>query len=195
MTRKKAKGNRKGRPFEIMVARLLSLWWTDNEDDFVFFHSHSSGAMATSNAKTGKSRSGHHGDIAYVKAIGEPLIRLVCMECKKGYGKATVIDFLDGTRYNHEYKQWLVKARRDAKATGAKYWWIIHRRDAKNILLTTSQGFWEALCDSVGRSVPFFPLVMTVARTKGTKYVRLVTVPFEEFLKIVSPDDIKEILE
>ncbi len=153
--------------------------------------------MATSNAKAGKSRKGHHGDIAHVKSTGEPFTNLVCTEVKKGYNKSTVIDFIDGGRFNHEYRQWVTKARRDMEATGAKYWWIIHRRDSKDILLTVPCRFWNALSESseiVRKALMHchIPTTTTIARTKGRKYVRLVTVPLAEFLNTISPEDIKE---
>lgn len=194
--RKSAKGNKKGRPFEILVAKTLSLWWTDSEDDWIFAHSHTSGAMATSAAKRGKSRAGHHGDIAYVNAIGKPFVDLICTEVKKGYNKSTIVDFIDGPKFNHEYSKWVTKVRRDMKATGAKYWWIIHRRDTKGILLTFPQKFLSSLLDcerfrkTFGRS--FVPTIMTTAKTKNRKCVRLMTVPLIELLNVVTPQDIKE---
>lgn len=95
----------KGGNFERKCARLISLWWTNGEDETVFYRSHASGARATSRAKSGKETEGQYGDLCAAKPIGKPLIDHWCEEFKTGYSKKNknkqtvnwcAIDVLDG---------------------------------------------------------------------------------------------------
>jgi hypothetical protein len=76
----------KGGSFEREVAKQLSLWWTGAKRDDVFYRSHSSGARFTQRRKAGKDTALQAGDLTCSDPIGEPLIRIWNIECKKGYG-------------------------------------------------------------------------------------------------------------
>ena len=65
MTRKNSKA--KGNSFERKIAKKLSLWWSNNKDDSVFWRSASSGAWATNLKKKGIIVKEQSGDIALVR--------------------------------------------------------------------------------------------------------------------------------
>jgi hypothetical protein len=80
-------GKSKGGDFEREIARLLSLWWTGNHREDVFYRSHSSGARFTVRKKSGKDAALQGGDITASDPIGVPLIARWSIEIKTGYGK------------------------------------------------------------------------------------------------------------
>jgi|WetSurSiteA1Bulk_404760.scaffolds.fasta_scaffold32503_2 hypothetical protein len=77
----------RGHGFERKIAKMLSLWWSSNKDDNVFYRSQSSGARATQRNKQKKDTKFQHGDICPSSSEGEALISIWHVECKIGYGK------------------------------------------------------------------------------------------------------------
>lgn len=83
----------KGGSFEREIAKALSLWWTENTRDDVFYRSHASGGRFTSRRKIGKDTALQGGDITASDPIGEPLISEWSIEIKTGYsGKKKLKD-------------------------------------------------------------------------------------------------------
>ena len=82
----------KGSAFERKICKLLSLWYTENERDDVFFRSASSGAMATQRFKKGKKTSGQQGDVTSTDVEGIGFINKFSIELKSY--KDFSLDFL-----------------------------------------------------------------------------------------------------
>jgi len=85
----------KGDQWEREVSRTLSLWWTNDEEDDVFWRVRASGARATTRRKQGKNTANQEGDIMAVDERGLPLTRLCVIELKKGYSDCEMLDLLD----------------------------------------------------------------------------------------------------
>ena len=85
-------GKLKGGEFERKICKLLSLWYTENERDDVFFRSASSGAMATQRFKKGKKTSGQQGDTTSTDLEGIKFINKFSIELKSY--KDFSLDFL-----------------------------------------------------------------------------------------------------
>jgi len=83
MTNPKTQGGN----YEREIASLLSLWYTKNKRDDIFYRSHSSGGRATNRKKAGKELEGQYGDICATDPSGKPLIDAWVCECKHGYGE------------------------------------------------------------------------------------------------------------
>ena len=90
-----AGGSRKGFPFEREMAKRLSLWWTEDERDDVIWRSDASGGRATIRRKAGKSLKGQHGDLCSTDPCSAPLFAATIIECKRGYGRWSLLDALD----------------------------------------------------------------------------------------------------
>jgi hypothetical protein len=76
-------GKKKGGGYEREKARQLSLWFTKDKNDDVFWRTSASGAKATVNLQAGKDVNfNHFGDIGAINTIGFPFIELVNIECK-----------------------------------------------------------------------------------------------------------------
>ena len=85
----------KGSEFEREFCKDLSLWWTDQERDDIFWRSSNSGGRATVRAKVGRTTAGQYGDVAAIDFDGLPLLELMTMELKRGYSKNTIQDLVD----------------------------------------------------------------------------------------------------
>ena len=127
----------KGGQYERDICHQLSLWWTNGEDDFVFWRTANSGGRATVRAKKGKKSDGHCGDVCAVNPIGQPFIDLVTPEIKRGYNNDTFHALLDAppTAASSKYETWIIKARDAAKRQGSYSWCLIHRRDRRRPLI------------------------------------------------------------
>jgi len=78
----------KGSEFEKHVAKMLSFWWTQDEDyprDDIFYRTHGSGSRHTSRMKKKKTTANAAGDLMFIDDAGEPFIRNFIVEIKSGY--------------------------------------------------------------------------------------------------------------
>lgn len=148
----------KGSSFEREFAKKLSLWWTNGEDDFIFWRTSQSGGRATTRAKSGRKANLHCGDIGAVDPRGEPLLKWFSFELKRGYGRSTIQDLLDTTvdAKQSKYEEWIVKADRDRDRAGAMFWALIHRRDRKEPLLFLPYSFNKYIAPDDLYKIRFF---------------------------------------
>ena len=178
----------KGAPFERELSKQLSLWWTNGENDAVFWRSSQSGGRATTREKSGKKTKGQYGDIAVTDPIGQPLIELVSIEAKNGYNNRDIMQFLDTKKVpKGSLQEFINQASRDAMRAEVPYWWMIHKRDRKQPLLYMPYTFYTAINDIDG--VITFPRVATV-QASG---VDLLVVPWEDFLYTVESRTVRRL--
>ncbi|RLC31370.1 hypothetical protein DRH13_03140 [Candidatus Woesebacteria bacterium] len=131
----------KGGGFERIVCKRLSLWWTNNKRDDIFWRSTQSGGRATTRAKKGVTTANSSGDMCYLDAIGKPFIDGMIVELKRGYGggkkrktkEVKVLEILDNsTKKNFLLLEWLKKLEMERIRSERKYSWLIFRRDRMN---------------------------------------------------------------
>lgn len=132
----KARGNKKGSPFEREISGFLSKWWTGQDKKRIFWRSASSGGMATNASQLTRYQ---HGDITAIDPIGLPFLDLFTIELKKGYPD-TVFDLLLKTK-NNVWKTWIPKAEHDRKQNKSKFFMIIHKQDHKKGIIVFSPAF------------------------------------------------------
>jgi len=173
----------------------LSKWWTGGKRDDVFWRSSNSGGRATVRWQSGKKTFGHAGDIAAVDPIGQPLLKCVTIELKRGYRKTTFADVFDRC-YRHkatEFEQFIMQAERAAQHAGTPHWLLITRRDKREALVFLSihldhylreKGHHlQADCDL------YLRMRVIVRWPEGPRTRQTVcAVQLSEFLKAVSPD-------
>lgn len=138
----------KGTAFERGFCRRLSLWWTQDlpePRDDVFWRTSNSGGRATTRDKQGKTTRNQHGDVGANDPIGQPLIDLICWELKRGYNAHTLQDLLDrpAKGAKPKYLEWIEKAERTRKASGARYWALVVRRDRREPLFVCSYSLFD----------------------------------------------------
>ena len=175
----------KGSQFEREVCVRLSEWWTGGTRQDVFWRSSTSGGRATTRAKSGKTTAGSYGDISSIDPIGQPLLDMFTFEIKRGYSRHTVHDLLDNPNKStwHEFIDQAVTAHEQA---GSVAWAIISKRDRKDATIWTTTQIADILriwapMGKWGRSIEIRPLGVT-------------GVPLIEWLKTVSPQNIKDLL-
>lgn len=183
----------KGGKYERELCKQLSLWWTNNERDDVFWRTSGSGARATTRAKSNKHTFGSHGDIAYIDPIGKPLLDVITIEAKRGYSIKSIIDLLDHSESaaEQQYETWINKAIRDSTRAGSPYWVIITRRDQRVGLVFMP---WS-LANALGLTSHFTQLDMTFTLRDQQLHqmCRVFGLHLDDFLKSVTPDKIKQL--
>lgn len=138
---------KKGSPFERMVCKLLSQWWTLGDGDDVFWRTSQSGGRATTRKKKGKTTRAHSGDICSVDHEGMPLTNVVTLELKRGYSKYTIHDMLDKNKRaaKQMFENWILQAVLASTNAGTPYWMIIHKRDGRDPLVFIPSGLAHQL--------------------------------------------------
>lgn len=183
----------KGPDYERRVCERLSLWWSADwpePDDDLCWRTSNSGGRATARRKAGKRAVRHCGDVAATDPRMEPFFRVVSVEIKRGYSRATVADLLDkpARAAEQQYEEWFRKVVVAAEQSGAPYWLLIHRRDRREPLVFLPGG----LLDDLGHEVhePFRPLLTLLVSDRadcvvGTTLASFLTaVPARVFMEL-----------
>jgi len=135
-------GQKKGRSFEKEIAKELSLWWSNNEKEDVFYCTAGSGSRFTSRKKQGKDTSFSCGDIGLTDPMGKPLLDLLSIEIKRGYSdKLDLLSFVDSKNKNHELLDWILKAKKEVLEAKRQDFIIIFKRDRKEKMVCVSNKF------------------------------------------------------
>jgi hypothetical protein len=128
----------KGQNFEREMAKKLSLWWSDGEDDSHFWRSSMSGGRATVRAKSGKSTSNSCGDLMAMTALGQTLLDITAFELKKGYNSYSIQDLFDKPNMANGFGAFIEQAYRDSSLAGCRDWTVVHKRDRREPIFVTS---------------------------------------------------------
>lgn len=137
----------KGSEFEREFCKDLSLWWTDQERDDIFWRSSNSGGRATVRAKVGRTTAGQYGDVAAIDFDGLPLLELMTMELKRGYSKNTIQDLVDkkDSAAVQVWEKWIHQTITSATLAGSKSWLMVVRRDRRDTIVFFPTQFYEFL--------------------------------------------------
>lgn len=183
---KKGGSNRKGHAFENMIAKRLSLWWTDDERDDVFIRSDSSGARATARSKVGKKQFGQYGDLQAADPIGQPLMDLCVIECKDGYAGHSIADLLDKLpRHKPKYEEFIEQAEASMEAADGEYWILIARRRGRQIMVYMPVGLWDTIVDDFRSNLEGVSHIHLTVYDPDLDFVGLA---FNDFLKHMPPE-------
>ena len=144
--RKRSKSG-KGSTYEREMCRTLSLWWSDQERDDLFWRSSNSGGRATSRSRRGKATYGQHGDVAAVDPIGAPLTNAFTIEIKRGYSRYSIFDVIDkpSTSAMQHYEEWIDQAAGTSNRAGTWSWLLITRADRREALVTLPTSAYDEL--------------------------------------------------
>lgn len=134
----------KGSAFEREICKRLSLWWTEGlglePNENVFWRTSNSGGRSTILNRSGKKTNRHCGDICAIDPIGEPLMKELTLELKRGYARSSLMDMLDkptGAK-KQVYEEWIEQVKKSQKAAGSRDWMVIVKRDRRVPLCITS---------------------------------------------------------
>ena len=126
-TKKRKNSKAKGGAYERSVAKRLSLWYTNNKRDDVFYRSASSGGRSTQRFKKGKQTVNAAGDLSYTDSIGEPFLKCVAVELKAGYDSPTLSKTCSGKK--PKLFDFFKQAQESAEQAGVQGWLIVHKPD------------------------------------------------------------------
>lgn len=188
---KKGGSKRKGGKFERDMGKALSLWWTDNATDDVFYRTASSGGRATVRAKGKKATYGQYGDLQAVDPIGKPLMDLCVIECKDGYPGQSPFDLLDEPRkQNPKFREFFEQCLDEQKQAKAPFWMLIARRKGKVPMVYIPYGMYRMLKDTTWAHIEdAFPMAYLTVQI-FSKPRKVICVQLSEFIKLVRPGDI-----
>lgn len=197
-------GHKKGTAWEREICKLLSLWWSGGTNDAIFYRTGGSGGRATRRGRKGLSTHNHCGDVQASDPVGEPLIKLMTLEIKRGYSTETLHNVLDapepkrGKGYKETkpmYQQWIDQAKESAEHARSIGWAIIHRRDKRRTLITLSDRLWWAIYHSYQvNGIPFAYPRPRLMLHPWDGSPPIMTVRLEDFLKETSPEFIKNLV-
>jgi len=184
--KKHINAQKKGRAFEKEISKNLSLWWSNNKRDDIFFCTSGSGSRFTSRKKVGKDTANSCGDIGITDPIGQPLLDFFSIEVKRGYSdKLDILSLVDSKNKNNEVIDWVVKAKKEIKEAGRPYYMIVIKRNRKQKVVVIDIDFYYNFLSKIKPSKE--PLL------KFYGEVCFVIIPYDEFFSIFSPlDFIKE---
>jgi hypothetical protein len=126
----------KGSAFEREVCRMLSLWWTKNGRDDIFWRASQSGGRATERAKRGKTTANSSGDVAYLDVLGKPFLDKVCIEIKRGYStKSDTTGLIDSPSGQPLFLKFLEQAETSRRNASVPYWMLVQKRDRRTTIV------------------------------------------------------------
>jgi len=182
----------KGSNFEREICKKISLWWTDGDNDGVFWRTSGSGARASVRSKKGLNTMGH-GDVQATDPIGQPLIDLCSIELKRGYNKAIINDFIDSKKKS-ELRVFIEQAITDCRLREDESEWILLvKRDRKDVVLFTSFYFFKdfSVINQGLKAIKFPIIQMRVKINK--RWMNIVATRFDDFLSHVTPVTIRKV--
>jgi len=199
--------SKKGGQFERELCKALSLWWSYNKRDDIFWRTAGSGARATVRRKQGKQTADAAADMMACHETGKPLTKTCLFEMKRGYSskqkivknKKTkklsikkvaygleVLSILDKQPKHKDpiLLEWWGKLEKERMSTGRKFGFIIFRRDAKEACITMSYKAFKTLVDRNGK---FDGRIISVLFPKQEKISSLVILKLDDFLNWCKP--------
>ena len=195
----------KGSPYERHVCDLLSAWWTGSDETRVFWRSATSGGAATVRGRKGKKTANHYGDITSSDASALKFLKLVSVELKRGYTRATFMDLLDYSAKKMSsprppkpcpYELFIDQAMTAAEAAGAHFWMVIHRRDGKDSMVFVPAAMTDHFHEAgVVFKGPVVRAKVVVRRKSGKVKLSVVGCRLETFLSSVTRKDVKALLK
>jgi hypothetical protein len=188
-----------GGAFERKICKRLSQWvLRDPDGDVLFWRTHGSGARATVRTKKGKTTTrAHCGDIGATDERGAFLTDLITWELKYGYKDADLHKLLSrpASFKLQTYERWIDQAATASEAAKTPYWAIVHHKQQWETLLVIPWMLWKRLeCSWATVAGPI--LEMTIpARWEADEgqIIEVVAVQFDEFLKGVTPTEIRNL--
>jgi len=188
----------KGSSYEREICRQLSRWWTNGNDEDVFWRTAGSGAMAKTRSKSNKKTFGQYGDVQATNPIGQPLIDLYSIEIKRGYSKHTFAEMMDklDKAKPQMYEKFIEQASIDGGLSKSWTWILVTKRDRRKALISFPFYFLKELTKeglSTKTTLPCF--ILQYCSDLSLTSTRIYCTTLDNFLDNVKPEMIKKIAE
>lgn len=167
----------KGGIFEREFCTQLSLWWTYDKHDDVFWRSSNSGGRATTRGKTGKNTRGQYGDVAATHPSGQGLLRQVVFELKRGYSGDSFHDLLDVKPHLKlkTFELFLHQTIQAQMSACTPYWCLVTRRDLQCTVMWFPRALFRALRQEGAWPVQPWPFMSLAVRLRHKDKARTTT--------------------
>ncbi len=143
--KKPGSGQKKGKRFEKEIAKELSLWWTNNKRNDIFYLTSGSGSRFTIRKKSGQDTANSSGDIGLLDPIGQPFLNLFQIEVKRGYtDDLDLLSIIDGKDQKYLIFDWIEKAIHEQQEAKKKEILLIIKRDRKEKIVCVNTKFLES---------------------------------------------------
>lgn len=144
----------KGSPFERETLKTLSLWWSEGEEDDIFWRTPGSGARATNRSKRTITTSNAYGDLAASDERGVAFTQLCVVEMKRGYKQWSPLDSLDKKpkMKPQVLEQFWKQVVDDCEKAGGREPIMIFRRDQRDTCIIITQNLLNHALDYCGKS-------------------------------------------
>ena len=185
------RGKNKGSNFEREICKKLSLWWTDGQNDDIFWRTASSGGRATQRSKKKQKTFGQYGDVQATDPIGQPLIDLCNIELKRGYSSETFANLIE-THQNPKvksclYERFIKQAIMDCRIRDDGSEWILMvKRDGREAILLTSFSFYNSIHLSTNKPIPKFPIIKMQVKIEH-HWKKIFGMQLKDFLSNITP--------
>lgn len=170
---------KKGGKFERDLCRQLSVWWSDGQANDWFWRSAGSGAMATVRSRRG-GRQNDAGDLRAMDPQGQGLVDLFCIEAKRGYPKAYMMDLMLTDR--SAMHQLINNAMAGWESGNAHQWMLVHKKDFVAPLVYMASDF----------VTEYLPMILPMATIIGK--ARVACIELHRFMTLCDRDDLESIL-
>lgn len=196
----------KGGQFERDICKALSLWWSIDERDDLFWRTSQSGGRATTRRKKGiMNTAGGAADLMATSESGRPLTKVCLFEMKRGYSQKhkivkskktgkfgirktrqgmDILSFLDKLKSTKDpiLLEWWRKLEKERIATKRNFSFIIFRRDAKESCIVMSHKTFKFL---LKRNGDFFSMIIAILQPP--EETSLVILKLDHFLTWCQP--------
>lgn len=188
----------KGSSYERDFCRRLSLWWTGDARDDVFWRTSGSGARAKVRGKAGADTYGQHGDVAATDPVGGMLLDKFTIELKRGYAGTTIHDLVDKPSNGavQGFERFLAQTIESARQARTKGWLLVTRRDRRVEMVWMPRDVYRDL-EELGAWQDFAPEPLVILFDvvihfeRGAGAFDLVGMPLRDFFGGVGPEHIK----
>ena len=186
-----ANNSAKGSTFERDICKRLSLWWTDNDRDDVFWRTSGSGARATTRAKQNKTTYGQCGDIQATDPIGDPLMKVFAIEIKRGYPNATLSNAFDAApKSKPQIIDFIKQAMKSQNDSDAISWMLIHKRNRRQTTVLVPRTILEYIHPQFFDDMSVIQIELLLKEQS----INVVQCCLDDFLEWLEPDDIRNLL-
>ena len=122
----------KGAEFERKMCKILSLWWSLNRHDDIFWRTSQSGGRATERAKKNLRTAGSYGDLMAIHKDGYLFEQYFLIEFKKGFNKDLgILLLIDSKQKSPLLYQWWKKNENTRKKALKRWGLLIFQRDRR----------------------------------------------------------------
>jgi len=183
----------KGENFERKVCKELSMWWTHNRDDSIFWRTSQSGGRRTQRQKKGNRTPYSAGDVGLLNPIGAPFLDFFVVELKRGFTKT--IDTLSFVDWRFKKNgpillQWFEKAEKERKEDGRFGVLLIFKRDRHLRCVMINKDLFVKIKKIRGTSPPTPYATITIGNSLQCFHIML----YSSFFRWMTPETVKEML-